>query len=181
MQTVNAFRISLNSRKKTLPSLLVSYNEAGTMKTFIVADSIHVRCNNDSRVEKPIIKHDPNVSNWISAYALVHYVGLVPLYDNLMLLRHTLSAPSQALDVTIQMSTAMCMGFLFDKKPYAYISELVRCLLIATFFVTQQTDLEESHELLGVVVQVLQLLYLLSAFIWFLALVMGDRDKGKLD
>ncbi|CAK8686954.1 unnamed protein product [Clavelina lepadiformis] len=45
-----AFRISLNSRKKTLPSLLVSYNEAGTMKTFIVADSIHFRCNNDSRV-----------------------------------------------------------------------------------------------------------------------------------
>ncbi|CAK8679816.1 unnamed protein product [Clavelina lepadiformis] len=44
MQTVNAFRISLNSRKKTLPSLLVSYNEAGTMKTFIVADSIHFRC-----------------------------------------------------------------------------------------------------------------------------------------
>ncbi|CAK8676855.1 unnamed protein product [Clavelina lepadiformis] len=50
MQTVNAFRNSLNFRKKTLPSLLVSYNEAGTMKTFIVADSIHVRCNNDSRV-----------------------------------------------------------------------------------------------------------------------------------
>ncbi|XP_076803023.1 uncharacterized protein LOC143447008 isoform X2 [Clavelina lepadiformis] len=50
MQTVNAFRISLISRKKTLPSLLVSYNEAGTMKTFIVADSIHFRCNNDSRV-----------------------------------------------------------------------------------------------------------------------------------
>ncbi|CAK8672715.1 unnamed protein product [Clavelina lepadiformis] len=43
MQTVNAFRNSLNFRKKTLPSLLVSYNEAGTMKTFIVADSIHVR------------------------------------------------------------------------------------------------------------------------------------------
>ncbi|XP_076817732.1 uncharacterized protein LOC143463207 [Clavelina lepadiformis] len=50
MQTVNALRITLNSRKKTPPSLLVSYNEAGTMKTFIVADSIHVRCNNDSRV-----------------------------------------------------------------------------------------------------------------------------------
>ncbi|CAK8697232.1 uncharacterized protein LOC143452885 [Clavelina lepadiformis] len=50
MQTVNAFWIILNSRKKTLSSLLVSYNEAGTMKTFIVADSIHVRCNNDSRV-----------------------------------------------------------------------------------------------------------------------------------
>ncbi|XP_076809908.1 uncharacterized protein LOC143452735 isoform X1 [Clavelina lepadiformis] len=45
-----ALRITLNSRKKTPPSLLVSYNEAGTMKTFIVADSIHVRCNNDSRV-----------------------------------------------------------------------------------------------------------------------------------
>ncbi|XP_076808784.1 uncharacterized protein LOC143451900 isoform X1 [Clavelina lepadiformis] len=50
IQTVNALRITLNSRKKTPPSLLVSYNEAGTMKTFIVADSIHVRCNNDSRV-----------------------------------------------------------------------------------------------------------------------------------
>ncbi|CAK8686134.1 unnamed protein product [Clavelina lepadiformis] len=137
--------------------------------------------NDLPQVEKPIIKHDPDVSSWISAYALVHYVGLVPLYDKLMLLRHTLSAPSQALDVTIQMSTAMCMGFLFDKKPYAYFSELVRCLLIATFFVTQQTDLEESHELPGIVVQGLQLLYLLSAFIWFLVLVMGDRDKGKLD
>ncbi|CAK8670993.1 unnamed protein product [Clavelina lepadiformis] len=43
-----ASRITLNSRKKTPPSLLVSYNEAGTMKTFIVADSIHVRCNNDA-------------------------------------------------------------------------------------------------------------------------------------
>ncbi|XP_076820816.1 uncharacterized protein LOC143466093 [Clavelina lepadiformis] len=48
MQTVNASRITLNSRKKIPPSLLVSYNEAGTMKTFIVADSIHVRCNNDA-------------------------------------------------------------------------------------------------------------------------------------
>ncbi|XP_076818766.1 uncharacterized protein LOC143464715 [Clavelina lepadiformis] len=50
IQTVDAFRINLNSRKKTPPSLLVSYNEAGTMQAFIVADSIHITCNNDSRV-----------------------------------------------------------------------------------------------------------------------------------
>ncbi|CAK8683896.1 unnamed protein product [Clavelina lepadiformis] len=64
MQTVNAFRISLNSRKKTLPSLLVSYNEAGTMKTFIVADSIHFRYRSELNCTNVDGINDPAFIGW---------------------------------------------------------------------------------------------------------------------
>eukprot|EP00095_Tigriopus_kingsejongensis_P011023 maker-scaffold109_size355148-snap-gene-0.15 protein:Tk11023 transcript:maker-scaffold109_size355148-snap-gene-0.15-mRNA-1 annotation:"transmembrane protein 195" len=72
-------------------------------------------------------KYDPLVADWIKVYATFQFVLVFIAFDTLIRANTSMSQGSALLVIGFLIWTLTSIGFLFDKRPWDWLSEILRC------------------------------------------------------
>ncbi|TRY69032.1 hypothetical protein TCAL_01416 [Tigriopus californicus] len=75
-------------------------------------------------------KYDPKVPSWATVYAALHFLLLFMAYDNFIRFNVGMSQRTVTLVIGLLIWTLSNIGFIFDKRPWDWFSEILRCSFI---------------------------------------------------
>ncbi|XP_002128466.2 alkylglycerol monooxygenase-like isoform X1 [Ciona intestinalis] len=128
-------------------------------------------------IENPIKRYNHYLPYWLSTYAVVHYITLVPMYESMMKARLMLPGYIIIIDVAYFLFSLSCLGFLFDNKAYARHIEFLRCVGCALLLHMFRDNLQLSHHLPSTLFTALIAIYAGSVVIWVVVLMSGSKKK----
>uniref|UniRef100_H2YYX9 Alkylglycerol monooxygenase n=1 Tax=Ciona savignyi TaxID=51511 RepID=H2YYX9_CIOSA len=128
-------------------------------------------------IESPMKIYDRKVPHWLNVYGVIHYLVLLPMYECLMHNRLTLPGYIIVLDVAFFLLSLSSLGFLFDKKPFAYPIEFLRCTFSAVLLYIFRDNIEQPHNLPSVLISLVIAIYASSAFLLITIHQLHPKEK----
>ncbi|XP_039274198.2 alkylglycerol monooxygenase-like [Styela clava] len=131
------------------------------------------------KIVYPVKVYNPDVSDWLSAYTMLHFLVAVSIFSQATFLHSSLPTSAIISSSIFILSSLTCFGYLFDKRPFALFTELSRCVLSSSFMIMYFFDVSKNMRIPEIILAAVIGLFLLSAVMWIVRMLSSADSKRK--